>query len=85
MEIEYEITREDLLAFQWRAVFESPRGRRLRRLSYLGWALVVLLFLLVTALGADGFTLSPLSLYYPSRRNPTAAFKAFVDFARRQH
>ena len=27
--------------------------------------------------------LSPLSLYYPSRRNPTAAFKAFIDFARR--
>jgi DNA-binding transcriptional LysR family regulator len=27
---------------------------------------------------------SPLSLYYPSRRNPTAGFKAFVDFARRQ-
>lgn len=27
-------------------------------------------------------TLSPLSLYYPSRRNPTAAFKAFIDFAR---
>lgn len=30
-------------------------------------------------------TLSPLSLYYPSRRNPTAAFKAFTEFARRQH
>ncbi|WP_338050322.1 LysR substrate-binding domain-containing protein [Rhizobium mesosinicum] len=29
-------------------------------------------------------THAPLSLYYPSRRNPTAAFKAFVDFARRQ-
>ncbi|MGF3027002.1 LysR family transcriptional regulator [Methylobacterium aquaticum] len=28
--------------------------------------------------------LSPLSLYYPSRRNPTAAFKAFIDFARRR-
>lgn len=27
--------------------------------------------------------LSPLSLYYPHRRNPTAAFKAFIDFARR--
>ena len=26
-------------------------------------------------------TLPPLSLYYPSRRNPTAAFKAFVEFA----
>ncbi|MCR5879160.1 LysR substrate-binding domain-containing protein [Phenylobacterium sp. J367] len=29
-------------------------------------------------------TLSPLSLYYPSRRNPTAAFRAFIDFARSQ-
>lgn len=29
-------------------------------------------------------TLPPLSLYYPSRRNPTAAFKAFIDFARRR-
>lgn len=28
-------------------------------------------------------TQSPLSLYYPSRRNPTAAFKAFIEFARR--
>lgn len=28
--------------------------------------------------------LPPLSLYYPNRRNPTAAFKAFIDFARRQ-
>jgi DNA-binding transcriptional LysR family regulator len=28
--------------------------------------------------------LPPLSLYYPSRRNPTAAFKAFIDFARRR-
>ncbi|ENZ82206.1 MAG: LysR family transcriptional regulator [Caulobacter sp.] len=27
--------------------------------------------------------LAPLSLYYPNRRNPTAAFKAFIDFARR--
>lgn len=30
-------------------------------------------------------TLAPLCLYYPSRRNPTAAFKAFVDFARARH
>jgi len=29
-------------------------------------------------------TLSPLCLYYPSRRNPTAAFKAFLDFVRQQ-
>lgn len=30
-------------------------------------------------------SLAPLSLYYPSRRNPTAAFKAFIDFARRRN
>ncbi|MBL8773878.1 MAG: LysR family transcriptional regulator [Phenylobacterium sp.] len=29
-------------------------------------------------------TMPPLCLYYPSRRNPTAAFKAFVDFARKR-
>lgn len=29
-------------------------------------------------------TQSPLSLYYPNRRNPTAASRAFVGFARRQ-
>lgn len=29
-------------------------------------------------------TLPPLALYYPSRRNPTAAFNAFIEFARRQ-
>lgn len=28
-------------------------------------------------------TLSPLSLCYPSRRNSTTAFKAFIDYARR--
>lgn len=30
-------------------------------------------------------TLPPLSLYYPSRRNPTAAFRAFIDFARHHY
>jgi hypothetical protein len=37
LEVEYELTRDDLYAFQWRAVFVSPRGRRLRRTSYLFW------------------------------------------------
>jgi DNA-binding transcriptional LysR family regulator len=38
---------------------------------------------LVSVLEDWALKLPPLSLYYPNRRNPTAAFKAFVDFARR--
>jgi hypothetical protein len=34
LEVEYELTREDLCAFQWRGVFESARGRRARRTVY---------------------------------------------------
>lgn len=29
MQVEYEITRDDLYAFQWRAAVESPRSKRL--------------------------------------------------------
>lgn len=32
----------------------------------------------------DATSVPAKSLYYPSRRNPTAAFKAFVDFARQK-
>ena len=58
MEIEYELTPDDLYAFQWRAVFASPRGRRARRKVYLLWLLAVLLFSAVPAIGADGFAIS---------------------------
>jgi hypothetical protein len=64
LEVEYEITREDLYAFQWRAVFESPRGRRARRNVYLGWLLAVLLVAIVPAIGADGFTVSRVSFAF---------------------
>lgn len=37
---------------------------------------------LVRILDAWTPPLAPLCLYYPSRRNPPAAFKAFVDLAR---
>lgn len=61
MEVEYELTRDDLYAFQWRGVFESPRGRRARRTAYLGWLIAVVLFAIVPAIGADGFTISRVS------------------------
>jgi YcxB-like protein len=58
MEVEYELTPQDLYAFQWRAAFASPRGRRARRKVYLLWLLAVLLFSTVPAIGADGFVIS---------------------------
>ena len=64
MEVEYEITHDDLYAFQWRAAFESPRARRVRRLAYLVWLLAIALFALVPAIGADGFTLSRISVTF---------------------
>jgi len=62
VEVEYEITPEDLYAFQWRAAFQSPRARRVRRLAYWAWLLALVLFALVPAIGADGFTLSRVSI-----------------------
>jgi hypothetical protein len=58
MEVEYELTPDDLYAFQWRAAFDSPLGRRTTRKVYLGWFLALLLFSMVPAIGPDGFVIS---------------------------
>jgi len=55
MEVEYEITSEDLYAFQWRAVYSSRIGRRARRKVYMYVFLIVLLF---SPLPYGGFTIS---------------------------
>jgi hypothetical protein len=62
VEVEYELTRDDLYAFQWRGVFLTPRGRRARRVPYLIWVLAILIFAIVPAIGADGFTISRISV-----------------------
>jgi hypothetical protein len=59
--LEYELTPEDLFAFQWRAAFDSPRGRRMRRKVYLGWLLALVLIAIVPAIGPDGLTISRVS------------------------
>ena len=64
VEVEYELTRDDLYAFQWRGVFVSPRGRRVRRTLYLLWILAILLFAIVPAIGADGFAFSRISFTF---------------------
>ncbi|MEO8192408.1 MAG: YcxB family protein [Gemmatimonadales bacterium] len=61
MRAEYEITPEDLYAFQWRAATESPRARRASRNAYLGWFIALFLFSIVPAIGPRGFTVSDVS------------------------
>ena len=64
MEVEYELILDDLYAFQWRGVFVTPRGRRVRRTVNLLWVLAVLLFAIVPAIGADGFAISRVSFTF---------------------
>jgi hypothetical protein len=64
MELEYELTREELYAFQWRAAFTSPRALRVRRWVYLGWLLAIVLFAIVPAIGRDGFAISRVSFTF---------------------
>jgi hypothetical protein len=58
MEIEYELTRDDLYAFQWRAAFDSPRSKRFTRKVYIYWFLALLLLSVMPAIGSDGFVIS---------------------------
>jgi hypothetical protein len=58
MEIEYELTADDLYAFQWRAAHKSPTIRRARRNVYMLLFVAFFLMALVPAIGADGFDIS---------------------------
>jgi hypothetical protein len=62
--LDYEITRDDLFAFQWRAAFTSPRARRTRRWAYLGWLAAIVLFAILPAIGRDGFVISRVSFIF---------------------
>ena len=64
MEIEYELTADDLYAFHWRSVFTSPRGRRDMRKAYGYWFLVMLLLTILPAIGSDGFVITRVNLLF---------------------
>jgi hypothetical protein len=64
MEVEYELTLDDLYAFQWRAVFRSAPGRRTTRKVYLGWFLALMLFSMLPAIGPDGFVISRMNFTF---------------------
>jgi hypothetical protein len=58
MEVEYEITADDLFAFHWRATFRSPLVRRAKRKAYIYWFLALLLMAILPAIGSDGFVIA---------------------------
>jgi hypothetical protein len=58
MEIDYELTKDDLYAFQWRGAYTSPRARRMMWKTYLYWFIALFLLSILPAIGADGFSLS---------------------------
>jgi YcxB-like protein len=62
VEIEYQLTPEDLFAFQWRAAYMSPKSRRLRRRPYLYLFLAFLLIALLPAIGSSGFVIARVNL-----------------------
>ena len=63
MEVEYELTGDDLYAFQWRAHYTSTRARRERLKVYVSVLIALLVFWAVPAiLSGDGFDTSIVSL-----------------------
>jgi hypothetical protein len=61
MEIEYELTKEDLYAFQWRSAFTSSRARRQGWKPYAFLFIFLLLVCLLQSCGPDGFNFSLLN------------------------
>jgi hypothetical protein len=61
MEVEYELTPDDLYAFQLRAVHKSPIAKRTRRNTYIALLAAILIFAIMPAIGPRGFDLSHVS------------------------
>jgi hypothetical protein len=64
MRIEYELTREDLFAFQWRAAYLSADSQRLRRRSYAYLFIAFLLIAVLPMIGSGGMRAARLSLLF---------------------
>ena len=63
MEVEYELTRDDLYAFQWRANYTSPSARRNRVKVYLYVFFALLVFFVFPGLiGGEGFSFATVNL-----------------------
>ena len=74
MEVEYEITPNDLYAFQWRAVGKSPQVRRSKRNVYIYYFSALLLFSILPSIGADGFDITRMNFTFLVIAFPAVAF-----------
>jgi hypothetical protein len=83
MEVEYELTRDDLYAFQWRANYTSPSARRARLKVYVYVFLAMLVFSVLPAYDGDGFNISYVSFMLLAVPFPIIAFFVWV-FLKRQ-
>lgn len=58
----YELTPDDLYAFQLRALQKSPIVKRNRRNTYIGIFAALVILSIVPAIGSDGFVISRMSI-----------------------
>jgi hypothetical protein len=82
MEVEYEITADDLFAFHWRAAFGSPRAQRARRKTYLYWFLALLVMTLLPAIGSDGFVIARVNFIFLAVAFPLVALLHWLLYRR---
>lgn len=64
MEVEYELTPDDLYHYHWRASFHSPSAKRNKRKFYFYLLLTFIVLTLLPAIGSDGFEISQVSLWW---------------------
>jgi YcxB-like protein len=83
VQIEYEVTRDDLFAFQLRAVNSSPQIKRSKRKVYAFWFVALLLFSVLPSIGQHGFDIMRANFAFLAISFPTVAFLTWY-FDRRQ-
>ncbi len=64
MEVTYQLTADDLYAFQWRANYTSPKSRRARRMAYLYLCLPFVVIALLPTIGPGGFRIAQIDLIF---------------------
>jgi len=64
VEVEYEITPDDLYHYHWRASFRSPSAKRTKRKFYLYVLLTYMLLTFLPAIGSEGFEISHVNLWW---------------------